>query len=161
MVCGSWTVPAKHFGAEVTAVDSGDKLDMLRSIGADETIDYRQQDFTKSGEDYDAIFDVVGKSPFSRSRRSLRRGGRYLSANPKLSQMLSGPLASMMSSKKVVLGTARKTVADVSYLNELIDAGALIAVIDRCYPLEQTAEAHRYVETGQKAGHVVITVGSD
>ena len=93
---------AKYFGAEVTAVDSTGKLDMLRSIGADQVIDYTQEDFTKSGETYDVIFDVVGKSSFSGSIRSLKQNGRYLLANPGLSQMVRGRWTSMTSSKKVI-----------------------------------------------------------
>ena len=149
---------AKNMGAQVSAVDLADKLDMLSSLGADEVIDYTTDDFTESGERFDVIFDVVGKSPFARSMRSLKPGGRYISANPAASLMLRGPLASLMSNKRVILRTARKNADDVRFLTELIDAGRLRTVIDRCYPLEEIAEAHRYVETGQKRGHVVITV---
>ena len=149
---------ARHFGAKVTGVDSTGKLDMLRSIGADQVIDYTREDFTKSGQTYDVIFDVVGKSSFSRSIRSLKQNGRYLLANPGLSQMVRGRWTSMRSSKKVIFGAASGTTEDLIFLKELIEAGKLKAVIDRRYPLEQTAEAHRYVETGQKKGNVVITM---
>jgi NADPH:quinone reductase-like Zn-dependent oxidoreductase len=98
---------AKYFGAEVTAVDSTGKLDMLRSIGADQVIDYTQEDFTKSGQTYDVIFDVVGKSPFSRSIKSLKQNGRYLIAYPGLSQMVRGLWTSMRSSKKVIGGKCK------------------------------------------------------
>src|SRR5207244_301763 len=94
---------AKYFGAEVTAVDSTGKLDMLRSIGADQVIDYTQEDFTKNGEIYDVIFDVVGKSSFTRSVRSLKPDGRYLLANPGLSQMVRGRWTSRRSSKQVII----------------------------------------------------------
>ncbi len=152
---------AKYFGAEVTAVDSAGKLDMLRSIGADHVVDYTKEDFTQNGETYDVIFDVVGKSSFSRSVRSLTLNGRYLLGNPGLSQRVQGRWTSMRSSKRVVpyaAKTAREYTEAFSFLKELIEAGKIKSVIDRRYPLEQTAEAHRYVDTGQKKGNVVITV---
>jgi NADPH:quinone reductase-like Zn-dependent oxidoreductase len=149
---------AKYFGAEVTGVDSTRKLDMLRSIGADQVIDYTQEDFTKSGETYDFILDVVSKSSFSGSLRSLKQNGCYLIANPGLSQMVRGRWTSRRSSKKVLFGAASPKTEDLLFLKELIEAGKIKSVIDRTYPLEQTAEAHRYVETGHKKGHVVITV---
>jgi NADPH:quinone reductase-like Zn-dependent oxidoreductase len=150
---------AKYWGAEVTAVDSAEKLGMLRSIGADHVIDYTQEDFTKSGRTYDVIFDVVGKSPFSASTRSLKDNGYYLIANPQLSKMLRGAWVSRRSSKTVITKVASHTVQDLILLRELIEAGKLKTVIDRRYPLEQMAEAHRYVETGQKKGNLVITLG--
>ena len=149
---------AKHFGAEVTAVDSTAKLDVLRSIGADQVIDYTKEDFTQSGATYDVIFDVVGKASYSGSMRSLSASGRYLSANPTLSQMIRRRWTSTTSSKKAIIGGADATTEDLLFLKELIEAGAVKSIIDRCYPLEQTAEAHRYVETGQKKGHVVVIV---
>jgi NADPH:quinone reductase-like Zn-dependent oxidoreductase len=149
---------AKYFGAEVTAVDSTMKLDMLRSIGADQVIDYTEEDFTRSGESYDVILDVVGKSTYSRSEKSLKKNGRYLLANPGLSHMVRGKWTSMRSSKKVIFGAAGQKSEDLIFLKELIEAGKIKSVIDRRYPLEQTAEAHRYVETGHKKGNVVITV---
>ena len=149
---------AKSFGAEVTCVDSTKKLDMLRSIGADHVIDYTQEDFTENGDTYDVIFDVVGKSPYSRSLRSLKQNGRYLLANTQLTQMFRGVWTSRTSSKKVIFAFAAAKAEDLVFLRELIEAGKLKSVIDRRYPLEQTAEAHRYVETGQKIGHVVISV---
>jgi NADPH:quinone reductase-like Zn-dependent oxidoreductase len=149
---------AKYFGAEVTGVDSTAKLDMLRSIGADHVIDYTQEDFTKSGETYDVIFDVVGKSSFSGSIRSLKKEGFYLLANPRLAHMVRGLWTSMRGSKKVIMQTASPTTKDLYFLKELIEAGKIKAVIDRHYPLEQIVEAHRYVEKGHKKGNVVITV---
>ena len=152
---------ARYFGAEVTAVDSTGKLDMLRSIGADQVIDYTQADFTKNGETYDVIFDVVGKSSFSRSVRSLKHHGRYLLANPKLSQTVRGRRILRRSSKTVIpyaARTASETTEDFNFLKELIEAGKIHSVIDRRYPLEHIAEAHRYVDTGHKKGNVVITV---
>jgi NADPH:quinone reductase-like Zn-dependent oxidoreductase len=148
---------ARYFGAEVTAVDSTGKLDMLRSIGADQVIDYTQEDFTERGEIYDVIFDVVGKISFSRSDKALKQNGYYLLANPG-SQMVQALWTRMTSSKKVIMETASGTIGDLIFLRELIEAGKIKSVIDRRYPLEQIAEAHRYVETGHKKGNVVITV---
>ena len=152
---------AKHFGAEVTGVDSAGKLDMLRSIGADHVIDYSQEDFTKNGETYDVVFDIVGKSHFSRSVGSLKENGRYLLANPKMSHKVRGRFASKGSGKKVISELTDQKAEDLIFLKELIEEGTFRSVIDRRYPLEQTAEAHRYVETGNKKGNVVITVVQD
>ena len=150
---------AKYFGAEVTAVDSKEKLEMLLSIGADHVIDYTQEDFTKNGEIYDIVFDVVGKISFLRSKKSLKETGFYLLANPGLLQMVQGRWTSMTSSKKVIFGaTSFEGTEHLFFLKKLIEEGKVISVIDRRYPLEQIAEAHRYVDTGQKAGNVVITV---
>jgi NADPH:quinone reductase-like Zn-dependent oxidoreductase len=153
---------AKYFGAEVTGVDSSGKLDMLRSIGADHTIDYTQEDFTQSGKSYDVIFDVMGKSSFSGSIQSLNPNGRYLlGGNSGPSQLLRGRWVSMTGSKKVIVGAASQKTEDLIFLKELIEGGKMKSVIDRHYPLEQTSEAHRYVDTGQKIGNVVITVVHD
>jgi len=152
---------AKYWGADVTAVDSTAKLEMLRSIGADHVIDYTREDFTKSGRTYDVIFDVVGKSPYSGSIRSLKENGSYLIASPQLSKMVRGLWTSKRSGKKVISGAASHKAADLIFLKELVEAGTLKSVIDRRYPLEQMAEAHRYVETGQKKGNVVITLAGN
>ena len=149
---------AKHYGAEVTAVDSTAKLDMLRSIGADHVVDYTQEDFIENGEIYDVIFDVVGTISFSRSAGSITKNGTYLLANPMRGQMVRGPLTRMTSNRKVIMQTASGTIEDLVYLRELIEAGKLTTVIDRTYPLEQIVEAHKYVEKGGKLGNVVITV---
>jgi NADPH:quinone reductase-like Zn-dependent oxidoreductase len=148
---------AKYFGADVTAVDSTGKLDMLSSIGADQVIDYTQEDFTEKGEIYDVIFDVVGVISFSRCDNALKQNGTYLLANPG-SQMVRGLWTRMTSGKKVITETASGTIEDLIFLRELIEAGKIKSVIDRSYPLEQIVEAHRYVETGRKKGNVVITV---
>jgi len=151
---------AKYYGAEVTAVDSTGKLDMLRSIGADHVVDYTQEDFTKNGEIYDVIFDVVGVIKFSRTEKSIKQNGTYLLANP-ISQMIQALWTRMRSSKKVIMQTSSPSIADLVFLRELVEEGKLQTLIDRTYPLEQIVEAHRYVEKGGKLGNVVITVVQD
>jgi NADPH:quinone reductase-like Zn-dependent oxidoreductase len=149
---------AKYYGAEITAVDRREKLEMLISLGADHVIDYHREDFTQNGLSYDVIFDIVGKSPYSRSIRSLKQNGRYLIANPRPSLMTRGRWTSKMSDKQVIFELAGRKTEDLRTLVDLIEEGVLKSVIDKRFPLEQTAEAHRYVETGQKKGNVVITV---
>jgi NADPH:quinone reductase-like Zn-dependent oxidoreductase len=152
---------ARYFGADVTGVDSTGKLDMLRSLGADRVVDYTREDFIKLGETYDVIFDVIGKSSFSRSVKLLTPNGRYLISNPRLSHRVLGRWTSRRSSKKVFTWAVRaagELTEDIKFLKELVEAGSVKPVIDRCFPLEQTAEAHRYVESGRKKGNVVITV---
>ena len=149
---------ARSFGANVTAVDSAEKLDMLRSIGSDHVIDYAQENFTSSGDTYDVIIDVVGKSSFSGSVRALKPKGRYILGNPSLSARIRARWTPMPSGKKVIVATANYKSEDYTFLKELLQSGKIKPVIDRCYPLEQTAEAHRYVEQGHKKGNVVITV---
>ena len=151
---------AKYFGAEVTAVDSGEKLDMLRSIGADHVVDYTQEDFTKSSQIYDIIFDIIGKISFSRSNKVLKKNGTYLLANP-MSQIIRGLWTKMTSGRKVIMQTASGTTENLIFLRELIEAGKLKTVIDRSYLLEEIVAAHEYVETGRKKGNLVITVGHD
>jgi len=149
---------ARYFGAEVTGVCSTTKVEFVKSLGADKVIDYTKEDFTKSGRTYDIIFDTVGKSSVSGCKRSLKNKGFYLFTTfglPKLVQIL---WLSMTSSKKVFMGTLKERAEDLIFLKELIEAGKIKSVIDRSYPLEQIAEAHRYVETWNKKGHVVITV---
>ena len=121
---GSFAVQlAKYFGAEVTGVDSTGKLDMMRSIGADHVIDYTQEDFTKTGETYDVIFDVTAKSSFSRSVRSLKQNGRYILANPRVLPMVRGLWTSMTSSKKVMFEFVSYKAEDLIFLKELVEAG--------------------------------------
>jgi NADPH:quinone reductase-like Zn-dependent oxidoreductase len=151
----------KHFGADVAGVDSAGKLDMLRSIGADHVIDYTREDFTRNGETYDVIFDVIGKTAYSPSMRSLAPNGRFLMGNPRMSDRVRARWTSRSSGRTIIPWAARSAsqhADDFRFLTELIEAGKLRTVIDRGYPLEQAAEAHRYVETGQKKGQVVITV---
>lgn len=149
---------AKQMGAEVTAVDSAGKLAMLTAIGADHVIDYTQTDFTQTGVLYDVIIDVVGKSPFAATVQALKPQGRYVLGNPSLAGVLRGQLVSRRTEKKVIAEMAGYKPEALRFLQAQMAAGNLKAVIDRRYPLAQTAEAHRYVETGQKAGNVIITI---
>jgi len=151
---------AKSYGAHVTCVDSRNKLEMLLSIGSDQVIDYAIEDFTKNGEIYDLIIDVVGKSSLSRNIRSLSKNGHYILGNPKLKWKIKGRWISLTTGKKVVSKLASYHKEDLIYLKNLIEAGKIKSVIDRKYPLEDTAEAHSYVETGQKKGNVVISIGT-
>ena len=151
---------AKSYGAQVTCVDSGNKLKMLLSIGSDQVIDYTKEDFTENGEIYDLIIDVVGKSSFSQNVRSLSKNGHYILGNPKLKWKIKGLWISLTTHKKIISALASYHPEDLIFLKELIEAGKIKSVIDRKYPLEKTAEAHSYVETGQKMGNVVISIGS-
>jgi len=149
---------AKYFGAEVTGVDCTGKLELMREIGADQVIDYTQEDFAKRGETYDVIFDVVGKSSFSESVAALSENGRYLLANPRLSTMLRGLWTSMTGGRKVIFGASGQKSEDLVFLRELIEAGRVRAIIDRQFPLERTADAHRYFEAGLARGRIALTV---
>ena len=149
---------AKRIGAEVTAVDRADKLEMLRSIGADHVIDYQREDFTSRGARYDVIIDVVGKSPFAASVAALTESGRYFLGNPRAGQMLRGLWTSRRGRKKVFFQLAGESRDDLAHLAELVSTGAIKVVIDRTFPLDQMVEAHRYVEAGYKKGVVVIAV---
>jgi NADPH:quinone reductase-like Zn-dependent oxidoreductase len=149
---------AKHFGARVTAVCNTKNVELVRSLGADEVIDYLQEDFTKNGETYDVIFDAVGKHSFQRCKPSLKPGGVYLPTDG-LRNVALWLLHKRVGDKKVVLELPpRMRKQDVLFLKGLIEAGEYRAVIDRAYPLENVIEAHRYVDTQQKVGNVVLTV---
>jgi NADPH:quinone reductase-like Zn-dependent oxidoreductase len=133
-------------------------LAFVKSLGANKVIDYTKEDFTQNGETYDLIFDILGKSSFSRCRHSLKQNGRYLLASFKMKQLLQMLWTSMSGSKKVICALAPGGVEDLNSVKELIEAGKIMAVIDRCYPMEHAAEAHRHVEQGHKKGNVVITM---
>ncbi len=147
---------AKTLGAQVTCVDSAEKVDMLRSIGADQVIDYAQEDFTKNSKTYDVIIDVIGKSRFSGSIASLKPKGRYVLGNPSISARIRARWTPMSDGKKVIVALARYKAEYYTFLIEQMAAGKLRSIIDRRYPLEQLVEAHRYVEQGHKKGNVVI-----
>jgi len=147
-----------HFGAKVTGVCSTPRLELVKSLGADKVIDYTKEDFTQSGETYDLIVDILGKSSFSRCKSSLKQNGRLLFVSFKMRQLLQMLWTSMIGSKKVICTMASDKTEDLIFVKELVEAGKIKSVIDKRYPLEQTAEAHRYVEKGHKKGNVVITV---
>jgi len=151
---------ARYFKAEVTGVCSTTNLEMVRSLGADKVIDYTKEDFTQSGELYDVIFDTVGKSSFSGCKSSLKQRGFYLSNVLSPAVILQMLWTSKISSKKVIFGESTRSWSseDLNFLKELIEAGKIKSIIDRRYPLEQIAEAHRYVEKGHKKGNVVLTL---
>jgi len=151
---------AKYFGAHVSAVCNTKNVELVRSLGADEVVDYLQEDFTASGKTYDVIFDAVGKLSFRRSRRSLNPGGTFVDTDPGFMWHL--PLLALLTrwigSNRVRFGMTKYSKQDVLFLKELLEAGKYKAIIDRHYPLEDVVEATRYVETGQKTGNVVLTV---
>jgi NADPH:quinone reductase-like Zn-dependent oxidoreductase len=154
---------ARYYGAEVTGVCSTANLEWVKSLGADQVIDYTQEDFTENGKTYDIIFDTVGKRSFSECKGSLTNEGIYLATVPTPVMMLQVLWPAKSNGKKVKfaaagLRPASEKIKDLVFLAELIEAGKIKPVIDRCYPLEQMAEAHRYVEKGHKKGNVVITV---
>jgi NADPH:quinone reductase-like Zn-dependent oxidoreductase len=152
---------ARYFGADVTAVCKSKNFELVRSLGADEVIDYTQEDFTKNGQTYDVIFDSVGNLSFTRCRSSLKRGGFYV-ATDHLHNLVLALWTARIGDKRVLFPIPpRFTKKDVVFLKELIEMGKYRAVIDRRYPLEKVVEATRYVETKQKTGNVVLTVSRD
>ena len=153
---------AKYFGAEVTGVCSTANLELVKSLGADEVVDYTKQDFSQNGKSYHIIFDTVGKRSFVDSKGSLTEEGIFLSTVPTLGMILHMLLSSKRGKRSGFLAAglrpARGKVKDLDFLRGLIEAGQFKAVIDRVCPMEEIAEAHRYVETGRKKGNVVISV---
>ncbi|MFW9850316.1 MAG: NAD(P)-dependent alcohol dehydrogenase [Candidatus Thorarchaeota archaeon] len=150
---------AKSYGAEVTAVDSAGKFEMLHSLGADHVIDYKQDDFTENGETYDVIFDVIGATPFEDCMKSLNENGTYLLGNGTLSR---GKKSHAMKLDRVAIdGPADYTTRRLIELRELIENGTIKAVIDTTYPLEEMVEVHKFVERGGKKGNVVVTMADN
>ena len=149
---------AKHFGTEVTGVCSTANMELVRSLGADHVIDYTAEDFTQNGSSYDVIVDTVGTAPFSRSKGSLNERGRLLRVLGGLPDFFESPWVSMTSSKKIIAGPAAGRAEDLPFLAKLAKEGHFKPVIDRRYPFEQIADAHRYVDTGRKRGSVIITL---
>jgi NADPH:quinone reductase-like Zn-dependent oxidoreductase len=155
---------AKHYGAAVTGVCSTANVAWVKALGADQVIDYTREDFAKNGKTYDIIFDTVGKRSFSECKGSLTDAGVYLATVPTPAIMLRALWPVKSGGKKVGfaatgLRPASAKAKDLLFIKELVEAGKLKAVIDRVYPLEQIAEAHRYVKQGHKKGNVVIAVG--
>jgi len=151
---------AKAMGAEVTAVDSTAKEEMLRRIGANHFFDYTTEDFTKSGQTYDVIFDMVAQSSYSACIKSLNPKGRYLMGNPRISDMLRSVLTSSFTDKTAIFAFAGEKAEELLALKEMIEAGKIKPIVDRVYSIDQAAEAHRRVETEQRLGIVVISVRS-
>ncbi len=150
---------AKYYGAEVSGVCSTRNLELVCSLGADHAIDYTREDFTQNGQRYDVILDMVpGKSSFARYRSALTPNGLYLAGAGGLDSLVQMAWTGLTGGRKVIAGMAVDRAEDLVFLKGLLEAGKLRPVIDRCYPLEQTAEAHRYADTGHKRGSVVITI---
>jgi NADPH:quinone reductase-like Zn-dependent oxidoreductase len=147
-----------HFGAEVTGVCSTPKMAYAESLGADRIIDYTKEDFTQNGQVYDVIFDTVGKTSVMRTKRSLKEQGWYLLTTFGLPMLVQLLWLSKTGRQNLEFGTLAEKTEDLIFVRELVESGVIKPVIDCCYPLEQAAEAHRYVESGQKMGSVVITV---
>ncbi|MDA3844833.1 MAG: NAD(P)-dependent alcohol dehydrogenase [Candidatus Kapabacteria bacterium] len=154
---------AKSYGTEVTGVCSSSNIDMVKSIGADQVVDYTKEDYTKNGKTYDIIFDTVAKSSFSRCKSSLNKGGIYLTTMPNPISMLQLLWTSKIGSKKVKFAATGlrkpgKKVIDLNFLNDLLENGKINPVIDKIYPMNRIAEAHEYVAKKHKKGNVVIDI---
>jgi NADPH:quinone reductase-like Zn-dependent oxidoreductase len=155
---------ARHFGAHVTAVCNGRNVDLVRSLGADEVVDYEREDFTRNGQRYDAIIDAVGKYAYRHGRRSLTADGIYVATD--LGKFGLETIAAAIGTRwfgrrRLKMAMGRRSVDDVRFMKRLIEAGDYRPVVDRVYPMEQAADAHRYVETWQKTGNVVLAIGDD
>ena len=149
---------AKYYGAEVTGVCSTQRVELVRSLGADKVIDYTKEDFTRNGETYDVIIDILGKASFSRCKRSLKPNGRVLYVSFKMKQLFQMLWTSIWGDKKVICALSSDHPQDLVNIKQLAETGKLKSIIDRCYPFEQAAEAHRYIETGNRKGSVVLTL---
>lgn len=150
---------AKHFGADVTGVCGTPRLEFVKSLGADRVIDYTKEDFTQNGETYDLIFDILGRSSFSQVRRSLKPNGIYLLASFKMKALLQMLWTSITGGKqKVICAFANETSESLTFVKGLVEEGKIKAIVDKRFPMEQAAEAHKYVEGGHKQGNVVITI---
>jgi NADPH:quinone reductase-like Zn-dependent oxidoreductase len=152
---------ARNLGAHVTAVCNTKNVELVRSLGADEVVDYLQEDFTKNGQTYDAIIDAVGKYAFHRGRRALKPGGVYVATDlgPFMLETLAMAIATRwVGTRRLKFAAGRRNRNDLLFMKELIEAGKYRPVIDRRYPMEEVVEAHRYVETWQKTGNVVLTI---
>lgn len=152
---------AKYFGADVTGVCSTVNKELVKSLGADEVIDYNKYDFTKNGEKYDIIFDTVGKSSFSHCKDSLNKRGQYLLTNGGLKYRFLSSWTSLTGGKKIISAMSIEKTEALIFIKKLIEAGKIKLLVDRIYPLEKIASAHSYVEKGHKKGNVVIKVGHE
>ena len=150
---------AKLWGAHVTCVDHGNKLAMLKDIGADKVIDYQEEEFTQLGEKYDVIIDIAGKISYFKSLKLLNPNGRFVLGNPRhLWMMIWAKWVSVTTDKKVAYALAKENIEDYDYIKKLLAEKSIKVIIDRTYPLEEVPEAHIYVETGRKSGNVIINV---
>ncbi|HEX79212.1 MAG TPA: NAD(P)-dependent alcohol dehydrogenase [Dehalococcoidia bacterium] len=149
---------AKYFGTDVTGVCSTSNLEMVQSLGADKVIDYTKEDFTKTGQTYDIIFDAVGKRSFSQCKGSLNSGGIYLSTVATIPLLLQMLWTSKIGDKKAVFAMLPFTPEDLVFLKDAIEAGKVKTVIDQTYPLSEISAAHKHVATGHKKGNIVITI---
>ena len=150
---------AKSMGAEVTAVDSTIKEEMLRCIGADHFIDYRKEDFTATGKTYDVIFDMVAGSSYGACINALNPNGRYLMANPRISDMIRSVFTSRFTSKSASIAFAGETEEELTALKDMIENGKIVSIVDKVFPMDQAADAHRSVEAEQRLGAIVIAIG--
>ncbi len=150
---------ARYYGAEVTGVCSTTNLELVKSLGANQVIDYTKEDFTKNGQTYDIIYDTVGKTTFAGCKSSLTEDGLCLAGAGGLKAFAEMGWTSLVGSQKVLAGQVPEHKEDLIFLKELVEAGEIKPVIDRTYPLEQMVDAHRYVDKGHKKGSVVITMG--
>jgi NADPH:quinone reductase-like Zn-dependent oxidoreductase len=150
---------AKHyFGAEVTGVCNTKGIDYVKKLGADKVIDYKKEDFTKSGKTYHLIFDILGKQSFSKVNPSLKQKGIYFSVSFKMKKLFQMLRTSITGGKKVICSLAVPKQDDLIFIKSLVESGKIKSIIDKCFPLGKAAEAHRYIETGNKKGDVVITI---
>ena len=150
---------AKHFGADVTGVDNTEKLELMRSLGSNQVIDYTKEEYTNSGETYDLIIDMVGRKSVSRRLKLLKQDGIYFLAYARILDVVLSIWTSLTSSKKLIISSSKQNKEDLNILKGLIDSGELRSIIDRSFPLDQVAEAHRFVESGLKKGNVAISIG--
>lgn len=152
---------ARYFGATVHGISSGKNASLVRSLGAEKVFDYKKEDFSRSGEKYDIIFDTIGKSPFNRSVSALKNSGKYARAvHMSVMDNLRGLWTGLISKKKVIGGIVEEKVEDLAFLGSLIRKGHLDPVVDKTYPLGKMVDAHHYVETGRKVGHVIAITGN-
>ncbi len=149
---------AKNYGAEVTGVCGTPRLEYVKALGADHVIDYTREDFTQSGKTYDLIIDILGKSTFSSCKKVLTPNGVYLLASFKMKPVLQMMWTSLFGSQKVICAFSSESANDLIFVKELAEAGKYKSIVDKVFPMEQAAEAHRYAESGSKKGNVIITM---
>jgi NADPH:quinone reductase-like Zn-dependent oxidoreductase len=147
-----------YFGAEVTGVCSTEGIEYVRNLGADKVIDYKKEDFTKSGETYDLIFDILGKGSFSKIKASLKQNAIYFSVSFKTKKVFQMLWTSIMGGKKVMCALAVPKPEDLIFIKDLVEGGKMKSIVDKCFPLEKAAEAHRYMESGNNKGSIIITI---